>query len=269
MVTTHSQAVLLTRALDRREVMFDDCWAAALFSKRSPAKRSVNEDSVLCCRLRDGGVVLAVADGCGGMKSGEKASRLALRSLAKSLDRRTNDNHPVRNYILDGIERANNRILKSHLGSACTIAVVEIQANQMRSYHVGDSMIMVANQQQIRYESISHSPVGYAVGSGLLPTNKALFHEDRHLVSNVLGYQEMRIEIGPTLEISDKDSVVIASDGLSDNLASHEIATRCDNSDVDLVASKLAKLANRRMKQECATRPCKPDDLSIIVFQSR
>ncbi len=143
MVTTQSQAVLLTRALDRREVIADDCWAAALCSKRSPAKRSVNEDAAMSYRLHDGGLVLAVADGCGGMKNGEKASRLALKSLAKSLDRRTSDNQPVRNYILDGIERANHRILKSQLGSACTIAVVEIHGNQMRSYHVGDSMIMV------------------------------------------------------------------------------------------------------------------------------
>ncbi len=268
MVTTQSQAVLLTRALDRREVIVDDCWAAALCSKRSPAKRSVNEDSAMSYRLHDGGLVLAVADGCGGMKNGEKASRLALKSLAKSLDRRTSDNQPVRNYILDGIERANHRILKSQLGSACTIAVVEIHGNQMRSYHVGDSMIMVINKQQIRYESISHSPIGYAVGSGLLPTNKAMFHEDRHLVSNVLGYREMRIEIGPTLDISDQDKVVIASDGLSDNLTSHEIATRCDQSDVQMVASKLTNLASRRMMNESSTRPCKPDDLTIIVYQS-
>jgi PPM family protein phosphatase len=269
MLAAESQSVLLNRALDHSEVHFDDRWTAALISKRSPTKRSPNEDSAFLYRLPNGGIVLAVADGCGGMKSGEKASRLALTTLIQNLDRATNQNASVRNSILDGIERANDRILKSQLGSACTIAVVEIQANRMRSYHVGDSMIMVVNRRQVRYESISHSPVGYAVGSGLLPTNKAMFHEDRHLVSNVLGYREMRIEIGPTLAISKHDCVIVASDGLSDNLHNLEIAARCHNAETKTTVSKLAKLASRRMKQESTTRPCKPDDLTIIAYQSR
>ncbi len=268
MFTAESQAVLLNRALNQSEVIFDDRWTATLLSKRSPSKRSPNEDSAFLYRLPTGGVVLAVADGCGGMKSGEKASRLAITTIVKNLDRATNQSASVRNAILDGIERANERILKSNLGSACTIAVAEIQADRMRSYHVGDSMIMVVKRRKIRYESISHSPVGYAVGSGLLPTRKAMFHEDRHLVSNVLGYREMRIEIGPTLSISNQDCVVVASDGLSDNLNSDEIADRCRNAGPETTVSKLARLASRRMKQACATRPCKPDDLTIIAYQS-
>ena len=78
----------------------------------------------------------------------------------------------------------------------------------------------------------------------------------------------MRIEIGPTLAIYNQDCVVVASDGLSDNLNSDEIADRCRNAGTETTVSKLARLASRRMKQECATRPCKPDDLTIVVYQS-
>ncbi len=50
-----------------------------------------------------------------------------------------------------------------------------------------------------------------------------MHHEERHLVSNVVGTDDMRIELGPPLKLARYDTVLLASDGLLDNLYTDEI----------------------------------------------
>ena len=51
----------------------------------------------------------------------------------------------------------------------------------------------------------------------------AIHHEARHVISNVIGSDQMRIEIGPPIEMAPRDTLLIASDGLFDNLLPEEI----------------------------------------------
>ena len=50
-----------------------------------------------------------------------------------------------------------------------------------------------------------------------------MHHSQRHVVSNVIGSPDMRIEIGSAIEMDLRDTLVLASDGLSDNLHVTEI----------------------------------------------
>ncbi len=103
---------------------------------------------------------------------------------------------------MDGIDHANRLIQELKIGAACTIAVAEFQKGWVRTYHVGDSqLLLISNRGRVRYQSVSHSPVGFAVEAGLLEPEQAIRHDDRHVISNFLGYQEMRMEIGPCLEM--------------------------------------------------------------------
>jgi len=147
------------------------------------------------------------------------------------------------------------------------LAVVELQDQTVRTYHVGDSMILVTGQKgKITLQTISHSPVGYAVHAGLLDETEAMHHEDRHLVSNLIGSNDMHIEVGSTAEFAPRDTLVMASDGLFDNLHLEEIAeyprrgktSRC---------SKLAGACRKRMTDAGKDRPSKPDDLTFIFFR--
>lgn len=86
-------------------------------------------------------------------------------------------------------------------------------------------MILVTGQKgKIKLHTISHSPVGYVVHAGLLDETEAMHHEDRHLVSNIIGSKDMHIEVGSTAELVPRDTLVMASDGLFDNLHLEEIA---------------------------------------------
>jgi serine/threonine protein phosphatase PrpC len=238
----------------------------AIFSHRAPDKDSPNEDALAVIPHGRDAAVLVVADGLGGGRAGKEASRLAVETLAQAVTEATADG--LREAILNGIEASNRAILDLALGAATTLVVATIQANVMRSYHVGDSMILACGQRgRIKFQSVAHSPVGYAVEAGLIDESEAVHHEDRHLVSNVVGSSEMRIEMGPTIKLATYDTVVLASDGLADNLYMEEIVDRVRKGPLQQAADDLAADARERMLKPSGQRPHKPDDLTLIVFR--
>jgi serine/threonine protein phosphatase PrpC len=175
---------------------------------------------------------------------------------------------PLRDAILDGIEKANRQILNKSSGAATTLAAIEIQSNSIRPYHVGDSMIMLCGQRgKVKLQSIAHSPVGYAVESGLLDENEAIHHEERHLISNVVGSSDMSIEIGTLRKLAPRDTLIVASDGLFDNLYLTEIIDIIRTGKLTTSANSLIELTLERMQHPKADSPCHPDDLTFILFR--
>jgi PPM family protein phosphatase len=245
----------------------DALWECCAFSRRSPFKETCNEDAVGIIRVDDETVVFAVADGCGGMRGGEQASSVALQVLTESIESNESGADRLRIAILDGIEKANIAVQELRIGAACTIAVVEYHRGTIRPYHVGDSMILITGiRGRVRYQSVSHSPVGFAVESGMLAADEAMHHEDRHIVSNVVGDARMRIEIGPSMTLSQRDTVVIASDGLFDNLGIDEVVDGMRKGRLAQSLTAVTELAYQRMLG-IKDKPCKPDDLSVIAIR--
>ena len=139
---------------------------------------------------------------------------------------RTENGEPIdlRAAILNGIEAANQAVRDLGTGAATTLALVEIQDRTIRTYHVGDSEILVTGQRgKVKLQTIPHSPIGYAVEAGLMEEEEAIHHEARHVISNVIGSDQMRIEMGPPTELAPRDTLLLASDGLFDNLFPDEI----------------------------------------------
>ena len=68
----------------------------AVYSHRSPTKATPNEDSAAVIHVGDESVVLAVADGVGGIRGGEHASNLTLRRLSETVAERSRRHHPSR-----------------------------------------------------------------------------------------------------------------------------------------------------------------------------
>jgi len=242
--------------------------SVAIFSVRDPYKETVNEDSLAIIPVDKKSCVLLVADGAGGMRAGALASSITVQCVNKAVLHGIQKNTDLRNSILNGIENANNEVLALGIGANTTVAIAEIQNNHVRTYHVGDSMILVVGQHgKIKLQTISHSPVGYAIEAGVLGEQEAMQHEERHLVSNMIGDPNMHISIGPTVELAARDSVLIASDGLFDNLHIDEIVEDCRKGPIKKSARKLKDRAFSRMQIEDSVNPSKPDDLSFIEYR--
>ena len=250
------------------EIASVDMGTAAVLSARSPGAETGNEDAAAVIPAGPDSVVLAVADGLGGGPAGEMASNLTLQCLVDAIDQAVQDNTLLRAAILDGCETANRDILNSGKGSATTLAAVEIQGRTVRPYHVGDSTILVVGQRgKIKLLTTSHSPVGFAVEAGVLDEQEAMFHDERHIVSNVVGCPSMKIELGPVVTLALRDTLLLASDGLFDNLHLDEIVERVRKGPVAKCAHRLLEDARARMASHDEKQPSKPDDLTLIVYR--
>ena len=161
-------------------------------------------------------------------------------------------------------------MLNAGLGAATTLAVAEIHETMVRPYHVGDSTILVFGQRgRVKLHTVAHSPVGFAVESGFLKEKEAMHHAERHLVFNMIGSTDMRIEMGSVLRLAPMDTLLIASDGLLDNLTVEEIVEILRKGPVNAAAERLARRAGTRMTAPSPGDPSKPDDLTFLVFRPR
>ena len=253
---------------DLDEPVLLECHQGTLcaYSRRSPDKTTANEDAVAVVSLGDDHLVCIVADGLGGQPSGEQASALTIGLLIDRLSATRHAPGNIIQVILGSIEAANRELLDAAVGAATTLAIAEIHGPAVRSYHVGDSMILVTGQRgKVKLETISHSPVGYAVEAGLVEEEESLHHDERHLVSNVIGSSEMHMSIGTPVVMGARDTLLVATDGLFDNLHKEEI--------VDIIRKGPLYGSSHELKDQCLGRmedkvnPYKPDDLSFILFR--
>lgn len=241
---------------------------ACVLSIRKPGRDGPNEDAAALVCLGDAATVAVLSDGAGGHPGGAQAAALAVRAVCESVAQLGTDMSNLRGAIINGFESADRAIAALGTGAAATLAAVEIQEAKMRAYHAGDSMVLVTGQRgKIKWLNIPHSPVGYAVEAGLLDRGEALHHEDLHLVSNLLGGQDMRIELGASVRLAPRDTVVVASDGLSDNLHLDEIVELVRKGPLEPAVDSLAALGRSRMENPDGGAPSKPDDLTLIAIR--
>ena len=238
------------------------------YTARSPDKETENEDTVAAISYGHDAVVLAVADGVGGLPAGRRASQTAITKLAETLRAALTETMLLRTAILDGIEAANQAVLDIGNGAATTMTVVTIEGLIARTYQVGDSEAVIVGQRgRIKSQTMVHSPTGFAVEAGFLGKREALHHEERHLVSNFIGTNDMRIDIGSAVKLRPRDTVLLASDGLTDNIHIDEVINIMRKGPLDKAIESMTRLAHHRMTNESKLQPSKPDDLSVILFR--
>jgi len=240
--------------------------AVAVFSSRSPVKTSPNEDAAAIIPVDNNTAVLVVADGVGGSPAGAQASAYLVDAIHAACTKSLNEQIELRYALLSGIETANRDIIAHTNGSATTLAAVEIQGESIRTYHIGDSMILLVGMMgKTIMETISHSPTGYAVESGILSENDAIRHESRHLVSNVVGSREMHISMGMPIQMKKYDTLLLATDGLFDNIEKETIINIIRRGSLVECSQQLASMATARMTD--SKNPYKPDDLTFILYR--
>jgi serine/threonine protein phosphatase PrpC len=239
-------------------------------SRRSPDKTTPNEDSAAIIPIGTKSLVAAVADGVGGTPNGREASQIAIKALCSALRDGAVDPDRVRHAILDAVDAANKQILGMGRGAATTIVVAELAANQLRAYHVGDSEIISVGQRgRLKQRVTPHSPTGLAVEAGLLDEIEAVQHYQRHVLFNVIGAPDMRVEIGTAVRVAVHDTVLLASDGLFDNVFADEIIEIIRRGPLGAAADRLMDVAGERMAAHIGTKPSKPDDLTVVLYRRR
>ncbi len=261
-----SRAVIVTASVDARFDRIEIAGGEAVMASfRSPDKEGPNEDAAVVVPVDDECGLLAVADGVGSTRSAHTASEAMVEALAEVAERA---GAVSRAAIVDAIELANRRVREAATGAATTVAVVELNGTTARPVHVGDSAVLVIGQRgRLHLQTMPHSPVGYAIEAGVMDEGEAMHHEDRHLVSNVIGSDDMRIEIGGTLRLARRDTVVLATDGVFDNLHLDELIESVRAGPLVDAATRVMTAVRERMLTPRPGEPSKPDDTTLILYR--
>lgn len=242
-----------------------------VFSARSPAKTTRNEDSLAVVAWPDA-LLVVLADGVGGQPGGGNASERAVQVLVDRFKNVNDDQISMdvfRGGVLDAFELANAEIRNLGNGSATTLTALTIVGNRVRVFNVGDSSTLICGGKgKLKFENTAHSPTGYAIAAGILDSDDALHHDERHLISNIVGSPEMHIDIGPVQKIRPRDRVVVASDGLWDNMYVDEINEAARVVPLYKAAGIIYRTCRTRMLREGGTLPGHPDDLSFVVIRT-
>ena len=221
------------------------------------------EDAAAVLDCGPDALVLAVADGMGGQRGGAKASKVAVETLRDLVGPES----PAVSDVVAAYDEAQVRTLGKRGAGATTMVVAHITAEGARLFNVGDSEAILLNTQgRIKARTTAQSPVGYLAAAGALTPDEALLHEYRHLLSSAIGIDAMRLELCPRTKVSRRDTLVMGSDGMFDNVFEHEILEVIRTRDLDRAGTELAELVGQRMVPG-AGPPSKPDDMSFVLFR--
>lgn len=231
---------------------------------KNPSHNGPNQDAFFTMEINSELAVVAIADGAGGHPLGHEASSLQVQCLYQAIKSAAPNSTSLRDYILNAIELCNSELLARGRGSATTVIVLEIAGNVIRTYHVGDSSALVIGQRgKVKYRTLSHSPVALGIESGFIEPENALHHAERHIVLNLVGTKTMRVEIGSPITLNHFDTVLLCSDGLTDNLLTDEIVSIVRAGSLINRLDSLHSACQIQMRPELGY----PDDISVILYR--
>ncbi|MDD1673885.1 MAG: protein phosphatase 2C domain-containing protein [Methanomicrobiales archaeon] len=185
--------------------------------------RSQNEDDFLVMPW-DGGWVLAVADGLGGHRAGDVASRCAIKTLADCLQGQT-DRDPV--ALLREIYGLIHKSIKRYAqgeraGMGTTLVTVCVQGHFATIASTGDSRAYIV-RDRVTYRTRDHSVVQGFVENGVLTENEARRHPMRNLLTAALGI-DLIVEV-ETLSLISGDTILLASDGFYEFISEEQMVS--------------------------------------------
>ena len=198
------------------------------------------------------GRLALVADGMGGYEGGQEASRLAIEAIQDVYDH--DPAGDPRNSLLKGFQEAHARIRRyaeAHpelqgMGTTCTAFAL----NEYRLYiaHVGDSRLYLIHDNAISRLTHDHSYVSRLVESGVLNSDEAERHPQRHILTAALGAGgEVSAEspVSPVV-LENGDVLVLCTDGLWGLVHEDEILKIVGELDTATACNELVRMARER-----------------------
>ncbi|MDI3316422.1 MAG: Stp1/IreP family PP2C-type Ser/Thr phosphatase [Bacillota bacterium] len=223
--------------------------------------RPRNEDAWVWRRIRTL-ELLAVADGLGGHRAGDVASRLALDELAKGLDvDGAETGEASRESLLRAVRRANQAVWEAARaraewqGMGTTLTAALVDGDRLTLAHVGDSRAYLWRAGSLRQLTSDHSLVQALVARGALSEEEAEHVPERHILTRAVGTSpEVEVDV-LEIRLEPGDRLVLATDGLSAALNKEQVAA--------LLAEGGDRPAHRLV--EAANRGGAPDNVTVLV----
>jgi PPM family protein phosphatase len=233
-------------------------------------QRANNEDSYLYWEpesdedFRRKGRLAIVADGMGGYEGGQEASRLAVETVRHVYDRDFHDD--PQQALISAMESAHANIQRyavehpEFYGMGTTCTALSIVNDLLYFAHIGDSRLYLVRGERISRLTRDHSYVGRLVESGIVRSEDAESHPQRHILTAALGSGR---EVTPQLPeepvlLKNGDILVLCTDGLWSLISELELGQVSIAHPPTEACAKLIRTALDRGA---------PDNITVVVLR--
>ncbi len=224
-------------------------------------KRKINEDSYLVAP--DLGLYV-IADGMGGHRAGDVASRLAVDTMADYWRKMQNNEQPsflqpIGRQVSEGAKHLINSILFANTiiheaqkkpqyhRMGTTVAALLVEKDCVWSANVGDTLVYLFDNGRLVQISEEHSLEAEQKSMGLTDADTSTNPMLKHMLTRVLGLSErVDVYISP-IRPDAGDLVLMCSDGLTNYVSEQSIQAILDDFSISLdrKADVLIDEANR------------------------
>lgn len=228
------------------------------------ACRSVNQDYVFCTTKQVGNLpnLFIVADGMGGHKAGDMASKFSVETFVEQVRQSTSDN-PV-SIISDAIKYTNTELInlaatsEDYRGMGTTFVVATIIGKSIYVANVGDSRLYILDED-FSQVTRDHSFVEEMVNNGTIDREEARNHEQKNLITRAMGGNPTIIADFFEVELLGGETIFMCSDGLSNMVEDNQISSILSGKeDIIYKAEKLIKTANDNGGK---------DNISLVIIE--
>ena len=221
--------------------------------------RTNNEDVGMFYRIaeeditREKGYLLIVADGMGGHKAGEVASKMATEIISQEYFKK-NGNGSIEKALYKAFSTANRKIYelassqKAYHGMGTTCSAFVVTGDAVYFAHVGDSRGYFLKNNLITRITEDHTYVQELVNKGEITAKEADTHPKRNILTNAMGTKpDLRIDTGKcTYSFEKDDRLMLCSDGLYDYIHENELADILSNKSLQEAAEYMIREAKKR-----------------------
>ena len=226
--------------------------------------REVNQDCVFSSTGPVGCLphLFIVADGMGGHKAGDIASRLTVDSVVDKLSKVNSKDYI--SVITDTIIKVNKEVIdkaaesQDYAGMGTTLVVATVFDNILKVANVGDSRLYVVGEDIIQITR-DHSLVEEMVINGQLDRADARVDKRKNIITRAIG-GESKVEAEMfSVELKPEDKILMCSDGLSNMVDDAEILEIINREpDIEKAARMLIDAANENGGK---------DNISVVIVE--
>ncbi len=238
-----------------------------VFAKTDIGKvREINQDYYYTSDENSVPKLCILADGMGGYKGGEIASKLAVESAKKYIENNFSNNFSEKEEILkligNAVEYANmvvyekSKEIKELEGMGTTLEVCLIYNNKAYIGHVGDSRIYRIRKDVIRKLTKDHSYVQQLVEDKKITREEAKVHPKKNMLTRALGCTPY---VEPDLRARNfekGDIFIMCSDGLTNMVEEKRL--------YELIKQDISKATNNLINE--ANSAGGYDNITVIII---
>lgn len=213
--------------------------------------RKLNEDA-FCDHSEQG--IWCIADGMGGYDAGEVAAAMVVNAVTRvaagasdslSLQQKVNS-------VSDAIYGVNTQLTEERTLSAdspmmgCTVVALMTRDRECACVWAGDSRLYLYRDNGLYQISKDHSVVQDLLDSGIIVTEEADSHPQRHVITRAVGADALLELDYAALDLLPQDVLLLCSDGLHSELLPDQIMSvlaapvACDVKAARLIETVLA-----------------------------